>query len=160
MYAERKLEVLTRVMHEAFTQGQLRTEQDLLLVVTGAEMEINDFPLCDGATPMERAGLLALSSRELVAPNEWQLAIAGMTVEEVLERVKDAHEAGVAVAIRDRCETLLGMHMVNQDKSARANYARRVAVNERKKGFSFMHENEGMQVGDVVDWGGAMWTYL
>jgi hypothetical protein len=128
--------------------------------VAGAEMEINHFTLCDGATPMERAGIVAMSSSALVAPNEWQAAVATMSIEEVLDRVKDVDEVAVAVAVRDRCETLQGMHRINQDKRSRANFARRVAVNERKNGFGFMHENEGMAAGDVVDWGGSMWTYL
>jgi hypothetical protein len=160
MYAEQRLGVLTRVFREAAMQGQLRTEQDLLLAITGAEMEINHFTLCDGATPMERAGLVAMSSSELVAPSEWQLAIPNMTVEEVLSRVKDADSAEIALAIRDRCEALQGWHRVGQDKRARANFSRRVAANERKHGFAFMHENEGMQLGDVVDWEGQLWKYI
>ena len=109
---------------------------------------------------MERAGLVAMSSTELVAPSDWQLAIPTMTVEEVLARVKDADSAAIAVAIRDRCETLQGMHRIGQDKRARASYGRRVAENERKHGFAFMHGNEGMQEGDMVDWEGQQWRYV
>jgi hypothetical protein len=159
-YAERRLGVLNRVIQEAFMQGQLRTEQDLELAVAGAEMEINHFTLCDGATPMERAGLMIMPSAEMLAPTHWQQEIATMTAEEVLARVKDIDDQQVAMIVRDRCEMLQGMYRIGQDKRARGNYARRVAVNERKQGFGFMHENEGMQVGDVVDWKGQMWAYI
>jgi hypothetical protein len=141
-------------------QGQLRTEQDLQLAVAGAEMEINHFTITDGSTPMERAGLRPMSSKELVAPTEWQMSIGSMTAEEVLERVRDVDEAAVAEAMRERCETLQGMHRINKDKRARYNLANRVAVNERKHGYDFVHANEGMVKGTTVDWEGALWKYL
>ena len=52
------------------------------------------------------------------------------------------------------------MHRVNQDKRARANFARRTADNERRQGFNLMKENDGISLGDVVDWEGAMWKFL
>jgi hypothetical protein len=160
MYAEQRLGVLTRVMEEAFMQGQLRTEQDLQLAVAGAEMEINHFTLCDGATPMERAGLTVMKSAELAAPTHWQLEVANMPAEEVLARIKDVDDLQLAMIMRDRCEMLQGMHTIGKDKRSRANYARRVAVNEKKQGFDFMHANEGMQAGDVLDWKGQLWKYV
>ncbi len=160
VYAEQRLGVLTRVMQEAFMQGQLRTEQDLELAVAGAEMEINHFTMCDGSTPMQRAGLMTISSSELVAPTQWQAEVANMPAAEVLARIKDIDNAELAMIMRDRCEHLQGMHMIGQDKRSRGNYARRVAVNERAKGFDYVNENEGMQVGDTVDWKGQLWTYV
>jgi hypothetical protein len=62
--------------------------------------------------------------------------------------------------MRDRCEMLQGMHTIGKNKRSRANFARRVAENERKHGFDFMHANEGMKPGDVLDWKGQMWRYV
>jgi hypothetical protein len=160
MYAEQRLGVLTRVMEEAFMQGQLRSEQDLQLAVAGAEMEINHFTLCDGATPMERAGLTVMRASELVAPTCWQERVANMSAAEVLTRIKDVDDVRLAIIMRDRCEMLQGMHTIGKNKRSRANFARRVAENERKHGFDFMHANEGMKPGDVLDWKGQMWRYV
>ena len=160
VFGERRMAVLSRVLYEASVQGQLRDDQDLQLVVAGAEMEVNHFTITDGSTPMQRAGLIPMSSKEHIAPTEWQLEIGNMTAAEVLARIKDVDELRVAQAIRERCETLLGIHRVQQDKRARYNYARRVAEEGRKDTFNFATENDGIVVGDVVDWNGSMWTYL
>ena len=160
VYVERKQAVLSKVFYEAEKLGQVQSDQDLELLVTSAEIEVNQVAVTDGSTAMERIGQQPLTSRDMVAPTYDQVRMEGMTAEELAAAVTDSRDRDVAEKVRVRCEVLLGAHRVEQEKRARYNYAHRVAEEGAKGNFDFLGGGGAMRVGDVVSWKGDKWVLL
>jgi hypothetical protein len=163
-FVERAQAVLSKVLYEAEKTGQVMSDDDLLLWISAAEMQLNQLDVVDRSTVFQRIhGQIPLTSRDLMAPSVQQAQICDMkpeALQKVIEDITEHENDSRLSTMQGVCRRLMGEHRIQQDIRARYSHARRLVEEGKKVAVDFKNDFEGIDVGQVVSYKGDKWVLL